>query len=79
MPLYFFDIDETIVDEQGVDLPDLASAQAYAAGVASTFPVRDNHQRHRRIVVRTEAGKVLDPPDNTWAAAVGSGDERLVP
>jgi hypothetical protein len=64
MPRFFFDIrddDDTLVDEEGIDLPDLKAAQMEAAKslTAMAADVQPEGSKVLAIDVRTAEGRVL--------------------
>ena len=63
MPRYFFDLkrgDETLPDEEGIELPDtetvLREARRSAKRIRPTLPERSPHQA---FIVRDEAGEIV--------------------
>lgn len=77
MPCYYFDIDETTFDQEGANLPDLAAAKAYAAGLASTFTPSDVGVRRRRVTIRSETGEPIEAEQVAWQGATQDARSRL--
>jgi hypothetical protein len=65
MPLYYFDVhgDETIIDEDGIDLDDARAARAFAvrtARLVAADSVRRGHLvKHHRVEILGEDRKLL--------------------
>jgi hypothetical protein len=66
MPLYFFNLrnDVSVDDEEGVELPDIETARAWASKYAVEMAALSVAERqhldvHHRIAVTNESGKLL--------------------